>query len=137
MSTNQFPPSVGKRGQETFYSTVNVLTKGKIEMFEGCTSAEFNSIEYALRSRYGEKDYVFQLVGRDAFRSMPSAVEQAKVLIRRKLASVKKQEKKLLDVLKQWGDQASYEEVEDDDEEAAKVHIRNLFAEWATEMGER
>ena len=39
--------------------------------------------------------------------------------------------------LKQWGDQAPYEEIEDDVKEAAKDHVRNLFAEWAKELGER
>jgi len=39
--------------------------------------------------------------------------------------------------LKQWGDQASYDEVEDDVDAAARDHDRNLFAEWEKELGGR
>jgi hypothetical protein len=40
--------------------------------------------------------------------------------------------------LKQWGDQAPYEEVDDTDVEAAAFHhVRKLFAEWAVELGEK
>jgi hypothetical protein len=90
-------------GNLTFWIVSHATTRGIVKA-ENCRVSESSDgkAHYAARGRYGQADYLFEAIGRNAFNNEEDAKKRAKVLITNKIAGLDKQKaklKKLLDTL--------------------------------------